>query len=153
MKASISTVTVLVALALPFFTESASTVPFVRVVSQGLKDDAIIVSEVSAPKPGWVAVHVENDGEPGEVIGVVPVPAGPSSFLSIRLDLARVAARLVAVLHEDEGKKGAFEFPGPDAAITSPAGPVTSRFVLAGCRGAVNCDIGLPLSPLEAAFQ
>jgi hypothetical protein len=67
--------------------------------------------------------------------------------------MAKVAAKLVAVLHEDRGKQGSFEYPGPDAVVATPAGLVAGRFVLAGCRGAVNCDIGLAGSPVDAAFQ
>ena len=74
----------------------------------------VIISSVYAPRPAWLVLYADDDGEPGEVLGHVAVEEGESRDVSLSVDPYRVTGRLHAVLHQDLGELGTFELPGAD---------------------------------------
>ncbi len=107
---------------------------------QTLADGKVTVQEVFAIKPGFVVVHALDDA--GRVVaapplGVEPVPAGRTRYVHVALDatlLARagygVDAKAVSImLHADDGD-GAYAFPGPDAPVPGPDGPLAQEVAL-----------------------
>lgn len=86
------------------------------VEDQAVVDNTLTVSNVQLAGAGWVVVHADNDGSPGEVIGVSDVLAmGSSDDVAITLDeSAEVAAgdTLWIMLHNDTGEDGVYEFDG-----------------------------------------
>ncbi|NJC95304.1 MAG: hypothetical protein C3F07_15690 [Anaerolineales bacterium] len=74
----------------------------------------ILINLVTAKKPGWVAVFTDNKGQPGTLLGYVPVPAGTSEDVKVPVDRAKVTSKMIAVLFVDAGTIGTFEYPGAD---------------------------------------
>jgi len=82
------------------------------------KNESIPVDYVLIENNGYVAVHDEVDGKPGEVIGVSKIIAsGETSNFNVILNREiQEGEILFAILHFDDGD-GVFNFPGPDGPI------------------------------------
>lgn len=78
--------------------------------------------------PGWIAVHSDVDGKPGPVLGQALLEEGPSSDVEITLDKPLKAdAAVWPMIHVDDSKLGAYEFPGVEGAdlpVTEGKAPV-----------------------------
>ena len=102
----------------------------VEVVDQTLEDlsTIVFVDHVFSFGPGWVVIH-EDDGSggPGVVVGVAGVGDGETSDLSVELERPVTDGEtLHAMLHEDAGAVGEYEFPGDDVPVTDDAGDVVN---------------------------
>jgi hypothetical protein len=51
------------------------------------------------------------------VIGYAPVAQGVTTNLVVKIDSYTATPKLYAMLHIDAGKKGVYEFPGPDVPV------------------------------------
>ena len=98
-------------------TDTMSSTASVEVSDQAIEHGAVTVSKVNAAVDGWLVIHVEADGKPGPVIGYVQVPAGESTDVKVTIDASMATPKMFAMLHVDEGVKGAYEFPGADAPV------------------------------------
>ncbi len=112
-----------------------------EVTTQILKVDSIIITSVESPTSGWVTIHIDKGGEPGTMIGHTAVHPGTNRFLYVTVDVSRVKPRLIAVLRSDAGLAGVLEVPGPDLPVQRDGSPVTTAFILHGCRGGILCDL------------
>ncbi len=89
--------------------------PVITVDDQVLAEDgSITIAGVTASEAAWLVIHAQHDGQVGEVLGFTAVPSGSSSDITLTIDPLQATPRLVAILHQDAGETGAFEFPGPD---------------------------------------
>lgn len=69
---------------------------------------------------GFVVVHRDDDGAPGEVIGHQAIAEGSSSDVTVTLDTALEDSQaLWPMLHVDAGEVGTYEFPGSDVPVTA----------------------------------
>ena len=59
--------------------------------------------------PGWVVIHNDANGELGEIIGQVWVPAGISRELVVPFDLDGLTPTLHVALYTDEGQAQVFD--------------------------------------------
>ncbi len=88
----------------------------ITAVDQPVTDNSITVMNVSLEESGWVVVHADADGGPGEVIGVSSVLApGDHEDVVITLDdtaVVNVDDVLWIMLHLDNGVPGEYEFDG-----------------------------------------
>jgi len=85
---------------------------------QAINNGTIIVAEVNATQDGWIAVHIDQGGKPGPVIGHAAAPKGTTNNLAVKLEQdVPVGGKLWPMLHIDAGKIGTYEFPGPDAPV------------------------------------
>jgi hypothetical protein len=86
----------------------------------------IVIDAVTLPVAGFVAVHSDQDGSPGPVIGVSELLlAGTSTAVEILLDTPLVESGTVfPMVHIDANSNGLYEFPGPDVPATTDAGEV-----------------------------
>ncbi|HEX9373982.1 MAG TPA: LPXTG cell wall anchor domain-containing protein [Roseiflexaceae bacterium] len=114
----------IVLLALLAFAPAAGAAPraqdsdSIDVADQPLVNGTITLAEVNATQDGWIAVHVDDGGKPGKVIGHGPVKKGKNSKVAIKLDEdVPVGGKLWPMLHVDAGKIGTYEFPGPDVPV------------------------------------
>jgi len=93
----------------------------------GLSGSVIVVADqplgagstVSVPfvlseLPGWLAIHADEHGVPGPVIGVRRVAQGITRDAIVQIDPAGATGTLYAMLHVDTGAAGVFEFPAAD---------------------------------------
>ncbi len=97
--------------------DAMPTVASVEISDQAIEHGAVTVAKINAAVDGWVVIHVDADGKPGPVIGYAQVPAGESKDVKVTVDESQATAKMFAMLHVDEGTKGAYEFPGADAPV------------------------------------
>lgn len=114
----------------PISAEDVEITPDIVVENQTADDTFIVVESVSMPADGWVVIYSDADGEPGDVLAQEPVFLGINPRVSIDLgQTPDVGTKLVAVLHEDTGAAGEFEFPGGDDPIDQ-GGKVMASFAI-----------------------
>ena len=105
--------------------------PAIAVHDQDLGDDGrLIIDKVQLPEAGWLVIHAWRDGAVAEVLGQTAVSAPGESNVEVQIDALQATDSLVAMLHEDAGEAGSYEFPGPDEPITAVDGPVMSQFTI-----------------------
>lgn len=88
--------------------------------------DEIIIDLVKSPEAGWLVIHAGTDGQPGDMLGYVAVPAGETK--GVKVTLSEVAPDMIAMLHVDEGTAGTYEFPGADGPLLVDGKPVMAAF-------------------------
>ncbi len=81
----------------------------VEVSDQPLVDSKVTIDEVNYNKSGWMVIHNDIDGGPGEIIGVSPLFAGRNLDVVVFVDRTKVTDTLYAMLHEDRGELGRYE--------------------------------------------
>jgi hypothetical protein len=57
----------------------------------------------------WVVIHADDDGEPGQLLGRQPVPAGFSEDVIVTIAAMYAPRSMFVVLYEDSGKRRIFE--------------------------------------------
>ena len=113
--------------------------PVIAVDDQVLEEDGrLTIASVISPDPAWLVIHAQHEGQVGEVLGVTAVPPGGGSDITVTLDPLGATPRLVAILHQDGGEAGQFEFPGPDDPILDNGDVVATGF-------AVDIRVRLPV--------
>jgi hypothetical protein len=103
--------------------DAGPTLPRLKADDQSLAlSTEVQIAAVETDAPCWLAVHAGDDADaPGEVLGFVRLPAGAHEAVALALARpARDGESLFAVLHEDAGERGRFDFPGPDGPIADP---------------------------------
>ncbi|MFN8491938.1 MAG: fasciclin domain-containing protein [Caldilineaceae bacterium] len=110
----------------------AQYTPLVSVKDQDVVDGQITVASAVINGPGWIVIHADDKGSPGQVVGYAPLAAGTNADVAVPLDTAHTTDVLYAMLHIDEGKAGAYEFPGPDVPVAVDDKPVMSSFKVTG---------------------
>ena len=101
----------------------------VSAIEQSVGDDGnVVISNVFALEPGWLVVYADDGGEPGAVLGHVAVDEGEQDDVVVTVNPYDVTPALHAILHDDRGELGTFEFPGPDEPLQQGAEPVGATF-------------------------
>lgn len=117
---------------------------------QLVEGSAVIVGSVTLPADGFVVLHADSAGSPGEVVGVSElVGQGTVADVAVALFLPLEAeAVLHAALHIDMDQDGRFLFEPPDGFVDLPA--VSG----AGAPVTASATVGLlaPLAPASVAF-
>ena len=87
--------------------------------------NTVVVATVTSVGPGFIVIHADDGGAPGEVLGNTAVNDGSNSDVSVTLSRDAVDGEvLYAMLHIDAGVQGTYEFPGPDVPATDADGDV-----------------------------
>jgi len=103
----------------------------VEVSDQPLNNGSITTSNTIAAKDGWLAIHVDEGGSPGKVIGFSAVKTGSNKNIVTKLSEAvPVGGKLWPMLHLDAGKIGTYEFPGPDSPVIVNGGVVMKQITI-----------------------
>ncbi len=97
------------------------------VKNQDGEDGKITIQTVIAAKKGWLVIHADENGEPGEVVGFSPVKEGINDNILVNINIEKSKSKLHAMLHIDEGVDGEYEFPGDDSPATSENGQIVNR--------------------------
>jgi hypothetical protein len=87
---------------------------------------SVTVASATLPVPGFVAIHSDEGGSPGPVIGVSELlAAGLSTDITITLDEPLTASGTVfPMVHVDANGNGVYEFPGVDVPGVTDTGEV-----------------------------
>ena len=84
---------------------------------------SVTVASVTLPAPGFVAVHADNDGAPGAILGNSELlPAGESTDVVVSFDEPLTDNQTAfPMAHVDVNDNGVYEFNGSDVTIDQPA--------------------------------
>ncbi|WP_119069471.1 DUF7282 domain-containing protein [Aggregatilinea lenta] len=103
----------------------------VTVSDQVSLDGTVTIDMVHSPTPGFIVIHADGGGSPGPVIGYRAVNAGDTYALQVTIDPLAATPTLFAMLHQDTGEAGVYEFgtvEGADGPVTVDGAPVTPPF-------------------------
>ena len=81
-----------------------------EVTDQNLQENRVVISRVSMAKQGWLVIHGDVRGQPGPILGKVPLNAGEFTDVPVVLIVPPKSEKLWAMLHVDEGKLGLYDF-------------------------------------------
>ncbi len=110
----------------------AGITPAVTVADQAIVGGMVTIAQVVSSGPGWLVVHADNEGSPGPVLGYSPVVEGENADVAVMIDTAQATETLYAMLHNDAGTVGTFEFPGPDGPVLAGGEMVSPAFSVTG---------------------
>jgi hypothetical protein len=80
------------------------------------EDPYIVIKNALIDAPGWVAIHADKDGAPGEVIGTAILHAGANWNVEVAVDPAKAGTKVWPMLHYDDHAMGTYEFGTVDGA-------------------------------------
>jgi hypothetical protein len=106
---ALSTVMVLLLIGATVLAQDAA--PQVTVQNQFIAGNSVTIENVVSNGAGWLVVHADSgEGAPGPVIGYAPVVDGSNASVTVVLDVVNITPTLYAMLHEDTGEAGVYEF-------------------------------------------
>jgi hypothetical protein len=121
-------------------TEAVATSPASLTAEDQTSDGTVIViKSVELPAAGFIAVHADNGGSPGAVIGNSDLlPAGTSQDVSVLLDAPLEDTSVVwPMAHIDMDGDGEYTFEPPDNAIDVPGATADGNVAVTS----VNIDV------------
>jgi hypothetical protein len=105
--------------------------PMISVRDQISVDGTVTIAETYSEGPGFIVIHIDNEGQPGPVAGFAAIPAGRSENVVVEIDTTMATPTLYAMLHEDTGEEGVYEFgtvEGADGPVSVDGSVVTPSF-------------------------
>jgi hypothetical protein len=117
-------------------TSTVSNTPGVNaiVMSDQYPGNVVYLSSVQLSKAGWVEIHKDNKGQPGEIIGTAWVDAGVNPVKVTLTSPIVDGGTYYAMLHSDDGDK---KF---DAAKDLPLKDANGNVIMRIFKGSVNAD-------------
>jgi plastocyanin len=128
--------------------------------AQSSDGSSIVVASVTLPSAGFIAVHGDNGGSPGPVIGhSALLAAGTTTDVVVALDTPLASSGMVfPMAHIDVNGNGEYEFFPPDNTVDGPAQTDGGGVAVVGAEVTVeaaaaapsitirNFDFGAPLT-------
>jgi len=106
--------------------------PQVIVNDQVSVDGTVTLAQVNSAAEGFLVVHADNgEGSFGAVIGQTALNAGANYNVNVDIDTSMATTTLYAMLHEDTGEIGVYEFgtvEGADGPVAVDGDVVTPTF-------------------------
>jgi hypothetical protein len=102
--------------------------PSVVVNDQPIQGTTVTIEQVVSPGPGWLVIHAQESGRPGPVLGFTHLRAGTNNNVIVVIDASKATETVYAMLHQDIGAYGVYEFPGVDAPVAIDGRVVTPAF-------------------------
>jgi hypothetical protein len=109
---------------------SGKITPVVNVSDQEIRDGKVVVANATAVAPSWLVIQTETNGAPGPVIGYVKIGRGENKDVAVSIDVQKSTPKLFAMIHEDNGEKDKFDFPGNDMPLTVNNQMVSQLFTI-----------------------
>lgn len=72
--------------------------------------DEVTVGTIIAQADSFIVIHATSAGNPP--IGFAPIKAGVNREIKVKVDASKVTPRLTAMIHDDSGTVGKYEFDG-----------------------------------------
>lgn len=126
----------------------------IEVANQPVTDGQITIDRAIMPQAGFVALHEVKDNQLSpDAVGWAALKAGETDGVTVKVDgSVKPDTVLVAMLHQDNGKAGSFEFGTKDMNVDGPelidGQPVAVPFLVLAQAGAQA-----PAMPGQAAPQ
>jgi hypothetical protein len=112
-----------------FEVDNQAILPAVTVSDQELTEDGLVlIDRVNATSPGWLALHIDDDGEPGKMLNFIPVRPGENENFFLPINWRVATPMLHAVLYEDKGEIEHFEDLKTDPAVSVDSQLIKSSF-------------------------
>jgi len=70
----------------------------------------LAVARAAAPTGAWIVVHLDDDGAPGQRVGLVHIPAGESKDVGVPLEPLELTDKVFVAVHADAATPGIFDF-------------------------------------------
>lgn len=106
--------------------------PQVIVNDQVSTDGTVTIAQANSAAEGFLVVHADNgEGSFGAVIGQTPLHPGANYNVVVDIDTSMATSTLYAMLHEDTGEIGVYEFgevEGADGPVAVDGEVVTPTF-------------------------
>ena len=103
--------------------------PVVEVEAQEVVEDGVIqVANVLLPQDGWLAIHAQQAGELGPLLGVVSLASGRHEAVSITIPWREGTPTLYAALYADNGEPLHFDYEAEDEPLLVEGEPVVTEF-------------------------
>lgn len=109
---------------------SGKITPVVKVSDQEIRDGKVVVANATAVAPSWLVIQTETNGTPGPVVGYAKISRGENKDVSVSIDVQKSTPKLFAMIHEDNGEKEKFDFPGNDMPLTVNNRMVSQLFAI-----------------------
>ena len=109
--------------------EMEEMTPSVTVSDQDVMNGVVRVDRVVSDGPGWIVIHIDDNGSPGPVVGQAAVSDGENANVRVTIDTDMATETLYAMLHTDAGTEGTYEFPGDDVPVQLDGQVVVTAFV------------------------
>jgi len=123
--------------------------PSVTVEDQAIEDGTVTVARTVSDGPGWMVIHAEEDGAPGPVIGQAQVFDGTTRNVTVEIDVDMATETLYAMLHQDTGEEGTYEFPEADPPVRVEGNVVVQPFAVTGGLAAEEAEEEATPTPTE----
>jgi len=68
------------------------------------------VAKAVAPTGAWIVVHLDDDGAPGQRVGLLHIPAGESTDVDVKLEPLPLTDKVFVAVHADAGTPDVFDF-------------------------------------------
>jgi hypothetical protein len=118
-------------IAADFMVEIVIHLPSVTVADQTLGDEEdVIIDSIIAAQKGWIALHMDEGGKPGQMLAYLPVEAGETNGLRLDFNWRSATPLLHAVLYEDAGQQDVLEEPEIDMPVQFNGQPVSASFMV-----------------------
>ena len=79
-----------------------------EVSDQEVADDTLVVERVLVPADAWIVVHVDDDGMPGDRVGLKRIRKGASR--DVEVPLKDASEKVIVSVHADRGTPDKFDF-------------------------------------------
>lgn len=93
---------------------------------------------------GWIAVHADDSGDPGAVIGYAPIQEGENTDVEVKLDQPVDSGTLYAMVHAEDPADGDYTFPDGDPPVDQSGGMVVESFEYAAASGSASGSASEP---------
>ncbi len=93
-----------------FGIETPAGTAAIEVSDQAGAKESLTIDKAVAPAGAWVVVHLDDEGAPGARVGLLQIPSGESTGLTVELDPLPLTAKVFVAVHADAAEPGVFEF-------------------------------------------
>lgn len=92
----------------------------------------ILITKVQLSKPGFVVIHKDDGGQPGDIVAVGELlPAGESEDITLTVNEGlKIGEEYIAMLHGDDGN-GVYDDPNTDGPLIIQNAVVSQEFTIA----------------------
>lgn len=132
--------------------ETLAVSPSITVNDQSVADGKVTIADVFSKGAGWVAIQVDNNGKPGDILGETAVKDGDNQNVVVTIDPLKSTPVMYASLYIDAGTTGKFEPTGADTQQKVGGQPIQPIFNVTGGLPSPTVTSTSGPTPTEAAI-
>ena len=103
--------------------------PVVTAEAQAVGEDGVVqIASVQLPQDGWLAIHTEENGRLGTMLGAISLTSGRHENVAITIPWREGTPTLYAALYADNGEPLHFEYQAEDEPLLAEGQPVEVGF-------------------------